>query len=48
MMYFVGVPSLHQKTDAFTCAFGYFPGASHAGEQTFPDRPQACSVDLYK
>lgn len=44
MMYFVGVPSLHQKTDAF----GSFPGASHAGEQAFPDSPQACSVDLCK
>lgn len=28
MMYFTGKPSLHQRTDALTWAFGSFPGAS--------------------
>lgn len=33
MMYFVGVPSLHPRADALTCAFGSFPGAFRAGER---------------
>lgn len=60
MMYFTGRPSLHRRTDALTCAFGSFPGASQGhptslihvslclGNVSEPELWDTCIPDIFQ